>query len=429
MPLVHDDVFRKELTCKAAQDAGRRFVFHGRLENAFDVYRVWKRPKGASVMEALCSHLQEKAPDGSLVMRHAVDQFYVIIPALSGEDTEKIAALLQAAVKSFADEKMQEPAHIGVTLGAAVLRKDGNPEEAFYRAFAALRHAEKTGTSFHSFDQDCFDLEEGAKLQITAGYVRRAMEEKRLRFAYQPIVESKSSEVYYYECLLRLVERDYTILPAGLFIPVAERLGFIDQLDKVVFGLALEELYNYPEVRLAVNISTEGIRRRAYEDLLESLRKNRSMAQRLVIEVTESGDRRDIERIGSVMSAFRETGCGVALDDFGVGHTSFTQLLKLPLDVIKIDGKFVRNLFNAPENRMLVETVVNFGRHFGKKTVAEFVESRELAERLAEMQVDYLQGNYFSPASNNRLWLETPSVPKIMPAAPEITALSTGTNG
>jgi len=98
-------------------------------------------------------------------------------------------------------------------------------------------------------------------------------------------------------------------------------------------------------------------------------------------------------------------GCAIALDDFGTGYTSFAQLKTLPIDMIKIDGSFVRDIVNNEESRFFVKTLIDFGKNFRLSTVAEFVENAQIAEILTNMGVDYMQGNYFSPAVNYRAWL------------------------
>jgi EAL domain-containing protein (putative c-di-GMP-specific phosphodiesterase class I) len=105
----------------------------------------------------------------------------------------------------------------------------------------------------------------------------------------------------------------------------------------------------------------------------------------------------------------QELGCSIALDDFGAGFTSLAQLKHLPVDVIKIDGSYVRDIVYNPESRLFVKTLLDFSRNFGLKTIAEFVENVEIANLLTEMGVDYMQGNYFSPATAKRSWIEEKS--------------------
>ena len=102
----------------------------------------------------------------------------------------------------------------------------------------------------------------------------------------------------------------------------------------------------------------------------------------------------------------QEMGCKVALDDFGAGHTSFKQLKMLPVDVIKIDGCFVRDIIQNTENQIFVKTLIDIIRALGLKSVAEFVENGEIAKLLLDLKVDYMQGNYFCPALNYRSWIE-----------------------
>lgn len=406
------DFFRSELlqkvTEKASACAGDSALFHIKIDNGFDLSDT-SAGKPDNMIAELCAYINTRAGFRVAVFRHALDQFYIYAePPTSDQDGLYDAAeAFRALARLYtAEGVMTSGDTISLVIGATTLRKNSSIAEGFYRAHVALSTAREKSLLFFSVSESGVNREEIMRGQVSAGYVYKALEENRLRFAYQPVVDCKHNNVAYYECLLRLVEKDFSVVPAGSFIPIAEKMGFIDQIDRYVFNLALDELRNYDDVSFSVNISTITIQRGGYHDFLNELIDNPSLAQRLMVEVTESGMREDMDSIRRFMHAFRDAGCQVALDDFGVGHTSFAQLVTLPLDVVKVDGKFIRGLKTAPENWLLVDTVIKYGKQCNKKTVAEFVENEALAKELIAMDVDYLQGNYFSPAVNTRLWLE-----------------------
>jgi len=226
--------------------------------------------------------------------------------------------------------------------------------------------------------------------------VRSALSVGRLVFAYQPVVMARTNDVAFYECLMRLEREDGELVAAGDFIPLAEQLGFIRAIDRRALELAVADLALYRHVILALNISSITVFDRSWQHLLTSLVKGRpDIAERLIVEITETAAIPDIEEMARFVSALRSLGCKIALDDFGAGYTSFRYLKSLAVDIVKIDGAFVRNISENPANRHLVRTLLGLAEGFGLGTVAECVETEADARLLAAEGVDYLQGWHF----------------------------------
>ena len=388
----------------AGRDDAPFALLHATLENASDIF-AGNSDSGGDALSKFCRFIGERK-DVEL-FRPAIDQIYVVVPLEEQLSCREATARFFDWITEYNAMEAPVGVYLSFTAGAAEAQADKTKSDAlFFQAYSALQYAQKKQLDYYVYVPTSCDFDSSEKDRVTVGFIRRAIEQKRLRFAYQPIVDCRNDDVAYYECLLRLVQDDFSLTPAGLFIPVAERMGVVDLLDNYACEMALQELRNYPDVTLAINIATLTIQRKGFETLLKGVKDTPYIAERLIIEITESGSRDDFNAILDFMKEFQKLGCRIALDDFGVGHTSFTQLLNMPVNIIKVDGKFVRNLLRAPENKLLIETVINYSRHFDRKTVAEFVETIELAQELLDMDVDYLQGNYFRPASNNRLWLE-----------------------
>jgi EAL domain-containing protein (putative c-di-GMP-specific phosphodiesterase class I) len=176
-----------------------------------------------------------------------------------------------------------------------------------------------------------------------------------------------------------------------------------------VLNSVLEELRRNPSVKFGVNLSNSTIQNGEWLSMALTLIENSGVASRLTLEITETVEQRDTKKVIRFVTSMQELGCSIALDDFGAGFTSLAQLKHLPVDVIKIDGSYVRDIVYNPESRLFVKTLLDFSRNFGLKTIAEFVENVEIANLLTEMGVDYMQGNYFSPATAKRSWIEEKS--------------------
>jgi EAL domain-containing protein (putative c-di-GMP-specific phosphodiesterase class I) len=252
--------------------------------------------------------------------------------------------------------------------------------------------------------------------------VQAALREDRIMFAFQPIISAATGEVDYYECLLRMRSRDGRIVTAGEFVPVLEQLGFIRLIDRYVLDKALAEVAAHPEVRLGFNISGLTAADRPWLRALTSqLRNKPEIAARVVIEITDTAALYDIEESARFVSALRHTGCRVALDDFGAGHTSLRHLQCLAVDTVKIDGSFVANLAASPDSQVFLRHLLGLANGFGLHTVAEGVETAEAAAILHREGIGYLQGYYYGRPSLDRPWLE-PALSPAPTSASEIFA-------
>jgi EAL domain-containing protein (putative c-di-GMP-specific phosphodiesterase class I) len=250
------------------------------------------------------------------------------------------------------------------------------------------------------------DLEKRSNQLKMAAYFQRTIDENRLRLAFQPVVCGATGEVKNYECLLRVVTEEGKIISAGPFIPVAESMGFITKIDIYVLKLAVAELKISDEIMLAVNVSNVSIESGDWIKTAKEILPDPQIANRLIVEITETGVYRDMKKVERFSEEVQSLGCKVAIDDFGTGFTSFSQLKLIHADVVKIDGVFIRDIVDNPDSRLFVKMLLDFATSFGIQTVAEFVETGEIAKVLIEMGIHNMQGNYFSPAVNYRSWIK-----------------------
>ena len=240
--------------------------------------------------------------------------------------------------------------------------------------------------------------------------LRAALGQDRLLFAFQPVVCAATGENDYFECLLRMREEDGNLLPCGEFIAAAEETGLIGLIDRYVLNRAFAELATHDSVRLGFNVSGRTAGDRPWLRSLIALLRNRpDCASRLVIEFTETAALDNIGELAHFVDALRYAGCRVALDDFGAGHTSLRHLQALEVDIVKIDGAFVRSLAARRENRIILRHLLDLTRGFGFATVAECVETAEEAALLREEGVGYLQGYHIGRPTIERPWLEARS--------------------
>lgn len=240
---------------------------------------------------------------------------------------------------------------------------------------------------------------------ITAGDVIAALNDRRISLAYQPIIGAKTHALHHYECLLRLKTEAGDIVSAGRFIMAAERLGLVHLLDRRALEIASQTLIRYPDIHLALNVSAATVKEsETAEAYLEALRAIGPAASRVTIELTETVALEDPAQASRFSVEARRLGCEFSIDDFGSGHTSFQNLMAIEADSIKIDGSFVKDLSITPHKQTFVRMMVDLAQTFSVKTVAEMVETREDAELLKRLGVDYLQGYLFGVPSPAPAW-------------------------
>jgi EAL domain-containing protein (putative c-di-GMP-specific phosphodiesterase class I) len=203
--------------------------------------------------------------------------------------------------------------------------------------------------------------------------------------------------VHHYEVLVRMREPDGTLVPPTKFIPIAERFGVIDRIDYQVLEMAIDYLRRLggtrPDICLAVNLSGVHVGdTRLLAWLRKRLEEGAVDGARLIFEITETAAVEDLQQARVLMDSLRALGCRFALDDFGIGFTSFIHLRALPVDLIKIDGSFIRDLDTSPEDQALVQAITKVAKAYHKEVVAECVENERVLALLRRYEVDYAQG-------------------------------------
>ena len=259
------------------------------------------------------------------------------------------------------------------------------------------------------------DAQRRVNIRVTDEIVT-ALNERRIVTAFEPVVEARSRQPAFYECLVRMEQADGRALLAPDIVPVAERLGLIRLVDHRVLELAVAELAASPSVRLSLNISPATTMDPDWWTSIESLMQAHPGAgERLIVEITETVAIRDIDDIRGFITRLKNFGSQIAIDDFGAGYTSFRNLRKLGVDIVKIDGAFVQNIARSADDRAFVQTLIDLARRLQIKTVAEWVQDEEAAAILREWGCDYIQGRLTGLASLQRPW--STAAETVLPAA------------
>lgn len=241
----------------------------------------------------------------------------------------------------------------------------------------------------------------------TMAMVRQAIHEKRMRLAYQPVVVGADpSRIAFHEGLMRVIDPMGRIIPAKDFIVAVEADELGRQIDCLALDIGLTTLARFSQVRLSINMSARSV---GYPRWMKILRKglatDKTIGERLILEITESSAMMVPELVIAFMDDLQAQGVSFALDDFGAGQTAFRYFRDFFFDVIKIDGQFIRNIHRDPDNQALTRALMSIGQHFDMLTVAESVETQEEAEWLQAAGIDCMQGYAFGAPTVRPAWV------------------------
>jgi len=334
---------------------------------------------------------------GDSLGRYAGNKFGLVLNNCSEERLGDVCARLLAEVRDEVVVTARGPVAVTVSAGSIALPGHAsNVDQALARAEEALVSAKQKLRNSHVIYTPSREREKTRLRNINvADELITALNDRRIRIAYQPIIDSSTGEPAMHECLVRMEQPDGAIVPAGHFVPVAEKLGLIGLLDYRVMELAVATLRERPDIKLSVNVSGRTIGDRLWRDTLAAhLHAELGLAERLVIEITETVAIHEIEELTEFVAGFRGLGCEIAIDDFGAGYTSFRNLKTLEVDLVKIDGSYVIDLVSNPDNQFFVRTLVDLAHNFNLPTVAEWVSNAAEVEMLRQFGVEYLQGFY-----------------------------------
>ena len=356
---------------------------------------------GFDVADEVIVHVGQRlsslARRGDALGRYAGNKFGLILRNCNEERLGGICERLLAEVRDKVVMTARGPVSVTVSAGSIALPGHASSvDQALARAEEALVAAKQRLRDSHVVYTPSREREKTRLRNINvADELITALNDKRIRIAYQPIVDAKTGETAIYECLVRMVQPDGNILAAGHFVPGAGKLGLIGLLDYRVMELAIQTLRERPDIRLSLNVSGRTTSDRLWRETLASfLAADSNLARRLVIEITETVAIQEVSELTEFVATFRTLGCQIAIDDFGAGYTSFRNLKMLDVDLVKIDGSFVIDLATNPDNQFFVRTLVNLAQNFNLPTVAEWVSNAEEVEMLKSLGVEYLQGFY-----------------------------------
>lgn len=377
---------------------------------------TWGHAAGDRLLVEVAALLSRRARRSELIARFGGDEFTVLVYDTTPDVAHKVAEAFREQMTDYVFRQGAERVEVGCSIGVSMIGPDTrSAADALSQADVACHHAKREGRNRVRF-YNPLDKADLASMSLDMGWSRRirhAIQRGGLALSCQPVVSLATGKPAYYEVLVRMYdENGELIMPSGFF-PSAERFGLAVDIDRWIIAEAIDNLAlrrrQVPGLRYSLNLSGITLSDLGVVELVKAkLAEHALDAQALVFEVTETAAIADVARAQTFLEKLRAIGCHTALDDFGSGLSSFAYLQDLPVDCVKIDGRFVRNMAQNPVDQAMVKAMNEIAHALGKHTVAEFVEDAESLELLRAYGVDYAQGFY----------LGRPEIVTAVPASP-----------
>jgi len=373
-----------------------------KISNLDDVNSTYGYEAGDHLLMAVADRFKSCVRSPDICGRVSDVSFGVGLTDCDADQMQMVADRIGKSLNSAPYESphgdMQAQFAVG---GIALSQKAVSAMDAMDQVKTAVAHSAIKNGEFVAYSAELPDLK---PRQNNKDFIREdivnALNDRRVSLAYQPIINAKTRETHHYECLLRLKRDDGEIVSAADFIMAAERLGCVHLLDRRALEIAAQTLKTNADIELALNVSAATVKnKQTADDYLTALKALGADTGRVTIELTETVALEDPAMANWFSQEARALGCKFAIDDFGAGHTTFSNLMAIEADEIKIDGSFIRDLSLTPHKQVFVRMMVDLAQTFSVKTVAEMVGSRDDAELLTRMGVDYLQGFMFGVPS------------------------------
>jgi diguanylate cyclase (GGDEF)-like protein/PAS domain S-box-containing protein len=402
--LVNRREFENRLE-RALKSAKARETSYALCYLDIDQFKIVNDTCGHSAGDALLGQmgalLKSKVRWRDTLSRLGGDEFGILLEACTLDEAMRMAESLREAVRSFRFSWEERVFRLGASIGVVPITADNEDVAAIVSAAdSACAAAKEQGRNrVHSFAENDIELMRRRREMQWAARINAALEEDRFELFRMPIQPLQKVETgAHYELLLRLRDENNRIVAPDNFIAAAERYGIMPSIDRWVIENALRWLVSEADERerlamCSINLSGQSLGDDKFLPfVIDQFHRSGLDASKICFEITETAAVASFSQANRFIQALKELGCKFALDDFGTGLSSFGYLKHFPVDYLKIDGSFVREILHDPIDREMVRSINEIGHLTGKQTIAEFAENAEIIQMLTNIGVDYAQG-------------------------------------
>nr|WP_087020686.1 EAL domain-containing protein [Thaumasiovibrio subtropicus] len=356
---------------------------------------------GDEALKQVALLLSGIAPAASTIARLGGDEFAMLVPDCDYDRAQALGELILSTLETneffWRNNRFAFSASLGIRL---IDKTSGSPQQVHAQADTACYAAKDEGRNrLHIYHPDDEELKRRELEMVYVNRIHEAISEQRFElYAQQILPVASGSTRHHYEILVRMRDKNGEMAPPGVFLPAAERYNLAHLIDRYVVEHTLAWLASAPNALAAlelcsINLSGQSMGNADFVSFLEqTIRSSQVPPEKLCLEITETAAISNMSEAISLFTRLKKIGCQIALDDFGSGLSSFGYLKRIPVDIIKIDGMFVRDIAKDEMDLAMVRAINELAKTMGKKTVAEFVEGEEILAQLRDLNVDYAQG-------------------------------------
>jgi diguanylate cyclase (GGDEF)-like protein/PAS domain S-box-containing protein len=403
------------LTADVARQSSRVALLFFDLDDFKYINDTFGHRAGDAMLIRVAGEVGGQVRRNEIFARLGGDEFAILVPDISDEMLRVLADRITRSIESVRFQFEGQNLRLTSSLGIAIFPDHAdNAEDLIARADTAMYQAKEAGKNNWRVYRS--DLDTSSQMLSRMSWndrILHALEHGLMDLQFQGIYSTIDRSLSHFEVLVRMRDKDDTgsFLMPGQFIPLAEKSGKIVDIDRWVLRESIQMLAELKSIpALAVNISGRSFDEPTLPQFIaEQLKRCGVSPQRLMVELTETSAVSDLHDAQRFIEALRNTGCGISLDDFGTGFSSFAYLKYLQVDSVKIDGLFIRNLPNDLDNQLFVKAIVTVARGLHKTTIAECVEDEETLAMLRQFDVDCVQGYFLEKPRDDHPLLMTAS--------------------
>jgi EAL domain-containing protein (putative c-di-GMP-specific phosphodiesterase class I) len=379
-------------------DESKKYLFIiCRIENFSDLHTIFGFKASDLVFADFFNYMKHEEAKNYTLYRLKGDELGILIPLESNSNSDRFVKedlkhTYQHASRFIGNLDNSE-IRLNIRMGAIII--DNNNDNFIHEADIALKASIKNQRGYTLYENGEFIKEDARKNMTSFGVLVKNIEKETLTVYYQPIVNSVTGEIDWYESLLRVKNNEGMYESPFKYLRIAEKTGMDIDISNLVLKEAANALIK-TDRNISINITMKDLSRPEFIELLKkTLDESKDSKGKLILEILEYYDLYEIEHVKQFIETVKEMGCLVAIDDFGAGYANFSNLLNLPIDIVKIDGSLVRQIEYNDRASDLLDTILLFGKKSGIHVAAEYVESMDLARILKKRGVRYLQGYFF----------------------------------
>ncbi|MDG6777219.1 EAL domain-containing protein [Thiomicrorhabdus sp. zzn3] len=355
---------------------------------------------GDELLKQVATLFSEQVRDSDLLARLGGDEFAILLANCNTENALRVATQILKQLEEYRFTWENRAFDIGASVGIASIRNGVNKATVMSQADMACYLAKDQGRNrIHVFSEDDQSSTQEISQLDWVSRIKQAIEEERFILYAQEIVPlQKTTDKRCYEILVRLRSEDGKLITPNQFLPAAERFNLMGMLDAYIIEHAIQWLSEHRHAieRLNLNISGQSLDSEKFNDrLLELLKAYSPINHQLCFEITETAAITHMSASISFLNSVKNSGCQLALDDFGSGFSSFNWLKNLPVDFVKIDGAFILDVLSDPIDAAMVRAIHQISQEMNIQSIAEFVETENVSQWLKQVGIDYAQGYHY----------------------------------